>query len=265
MTPENTVWLRDAIAYYQRRRPYFYVFLRPYELLLFHREQARFTPPLLDFGCGDGFFARFLFQPGQVNYGVDRDPAVAPAAQTVYRQVVLCEEDRIPLPADSIGAIFSNSVFEHLTAPDAALRELHRLLQPGGRLYASVIVKQWERDLWGANVFGAWYARYMRRVQRHHALLEPDEWSARFARAGFQIEQRRGYLNAACVRLVDRYHYLSLPSLLGRALWRRWDHPLARRYNRMLARLRAPVLSSFPEAGDASPCFFFELYKSKEL
>jgi SAM-dependent methyltransferase len=41
------------------------------------------------------------------------------------------------LPSASFGAVFSVAVFEHLLEFDACLAEMHRLLVPGGRVYAA--------------------------------------------------------------------------------------------------------------------------------
>jgi SAM-dependent methyltransferase len=41
------------------------------------------------------------------------------------------------LPADSFGAIFSVAVFEHLGSFERCLAEMHRLLIPGGQVYAA--------------------------------------------------------------------------------------------------------------------------------
>jgi SAM-dependent methyltransferase len=43
--------------------------------------------------------------------------------------------DRIPLPDNSVDLAISQEVFEHVPDPMACLREVHRVLKPGGKAY----------------------------------------------------------------------------------------------------------------------------------
>jgi SAM-dependent methyltransferase len=47
---------------------------------------------------------------------------------------------RLPLRDRSLDVVFSNSVFEHLAAPELVMREAARVLRPGGVAYVSVAI-----------------------------------------------------------------------------------------------------------------------------
>jgi ubiquinone/menaquinone biosynthesis C-methylase UbiE len=96
---------------------------------------------LLDCGCGPGSmtlgFAQ-LVSPGTV-IGVDQEPsqirvAIATAAQ---QQITNAEFQtgsiyQLPFPDHKFDAVFCHALLEHLQHPIIALRELFRVLKPGG-------------------------------------------------------------------------------------------------------------------------------------
>lgn len=254
----------QAITYYRTHRPYFYVFLRPYELFLFHKVASGFQDPVLDFGCGDGFFARFLFAPGRIAYGVDNDPAIVADARQVYQTVLLSDHARIDLPSDSIQTIFSNSVFEHLREPGPMMHELVRILQPGGKMFLTITVQPWEDALWGVRLFGPRYQRWWRKIQRHHSLWSAQAWEKLFQQAGMQVVQKMGYLSGKAVRLVEIYHYLCVPALIIRKMGGRWEYPLNRMLNAMFAHLTCPTMLENALPAINAPCYFFELEKTAQ-
>ncbi|MBN1879873.1 methyltransferase domain-containing protein [bacterium] len=218
VTERDHACFNRAVELYRRHRHYFYSFLRPIEVVLFSRVQDRFNPPVADFGCGDGFFAGVLAPPGAFEYGIDTDPVALESARAVYQSVIQNRGSVIDLPSGSIATIISNSVLEHLLEPARTLQELNRILRPGGRLFASITLKNWEDCLCGACVFGNLYKRFFRTIQRHHALHDIPAWSEWFSEAGFRISSITGYLDPQTVRTIEIFHYLGLPTLAAEKL-----------------------------------------------
>jgi SAM-dependent methyltransferase len=263
MSADTRLYDQD-IRHWLSSRHYFYVFLRPVELSLFRTVQNRFEPPVADFGCGDGFFASNLASPGTYAYGIDNNPRIVKAAQNVYQSVVIMRNSSVDLPSESIGTIISNSVFEHLHDPHHTLGELYRILQPGGRLFATVTLSNWDTCFYGTRLFGNAYRRFMRFVQRHVSLFDAATWRRMFNAAGFKVVSQTGYLDRRTVRLIERYHYLCLPSLAEGVLPARMKQTVIHQLNSLYYRLNPPLMDT--AAADAnsiqeSPCGFFELEK----
>lgn len=104
---------------------------------------------LADIGCGaDGVMDLGVFQQGHPStlVGFDLNPVdrsmllTRAAARGVATrlpdglQFRVCDVDRLPADDNSFDHVFSWSAFEHITRPLPVLREIHRILRPGGML-----------------------------------------------------------------------------------------------------------------------------------
>ena len=82
----------------------------------------------LDVGCGTG---RHL-DPGDA--GVDLDHARLLAARERYRLVAVAEAHALPFPDGSFATVYAIRMLNDAGRIDLVLREIHRVLAPGGRL-----------------------------------------------------------------------------------------------------------------------------------
>lgn len=94
---------------------------------------------LLDAGAGECQFRRFCDHMVYVSQDLSEyDGSGAEGLQTgtwdTSRIDIVCDINAIPEPDGSFDAIMCTEVFEHLPEPTVALRELARLLRPGGDL-----------------------------------------------------------------------------------------------------------------------------------
>ena len=152
---------------------------------------------LLDFGCGTGAFLEHLERFGNVS-AVDSDPSAVAFCHTRGRAEVKLVPPGAPLPfADgTFDLVTSLDVIEHIDDDVGALRELRRVLRPGGRLLVAVPAFMF---LWGRqDEVAHHHRRYTARTLRH-ALSE----------SGFEVD-RTSYFNTilfppiAAVRLARR-------------------------------------------------------------
>jgi SAM-dependent methyltransferase len=104
---------------------------------------SRFLRPtarVLDFGCGDGAHASSFVLSKQCRYsGVDVSEHAVAMCRAKGLGALTCSPDAaLPFDSASFDNVLSFEVLEHLFEPAAALREIHRVLQPQGRLIGSV-------------------------------------------------------------------------------------------------------------------------------
>jgi SAM-dependent methyltransferase len=92
----------------------------------------------LDLACGDGLVGATLARMGYRVSALDLRPdRFSPEARSAGVAFFAGDAQHTNLPAGSVDVIFSFDAFEHFLDPPAVLREAHRLLKPGGVLYAS--------------------------------------------------------------------------------------------------------------------------------
>jgi len=96
---------------------------------------------VLDAGCGTGRALpplRAAVGPSGVVVGADLTPAMLEAAVRAGRDregcLLLADVAALPLRPESLDAVFAAGLIAHLAQPEANLRELARVVRPGGTL-----------------------------------------------------------------------------------------------------------------------------------
>ncbi len=212
--------MKDYLQKYLRERPLFLALIRAREVLLFS-QLPRFGKPILDLGCGDGFFAKIAF--GKLDVGVDvEDSRISEVQDGTYGKIVTYDGKKLPFDDKSFGTVVSNCVLEHIPNIDQVLRETGRVTKPGGRFVTTVMTASWEKNLVGSVLLGNAYVTWMKKKQVHFNLLSSAQWEEKFKKAGFEVVQKTGYLSPAACRLMDIAHYISVPSLITRTIFGKW-------------------------------------------
>jgi ubiquinone biosynthesis O-methyltransferase len=137
---------------------------------------------VLDAGCGDGKLACVMASRGAEVTGIDSDPAMLAAARSraekarIEARFLEGRIERLPVPDASFDAVMAITVLCFVPDAAAALREMARVLRPGGRL---VIGELGRWSLWAAirrvrGWFGSptWRAARFRTAAELRALAE---------------------------------------------------------------------------------------------
>lgn len=185
--------------------------------------------PVLDLGCGSGEFASLALE-GRIEMGVDVDArALGKAERTGRYGAVRCADAaRLPFADEQFQTVLAVSVLEHLTEPSLALAEALRVLRPGGRFVATIVLADLHNYLFyprllrrfGAAGLANGYCRLQDHLLRHRTLLSRSGWQELFSAAGFQAFAARSIVTPQLTASWDRLLLSALPYRLGlRCAW----------------------------------------------
>jgi SAM-dependent methyltransferase len=220
---------RDFLRPHLQSLPIHRAMLRAVEARLFAELAPDLAEPIIDLGSGDGTFVE-IAMPGKAVFGIDPIVSDTHEAQQrhVYRGLSVANGAALPFASGSFASAISNCVLEHVVPLDATLREVARVLRPGGRFVASVVGNRFPQDLLGtrllelAGLDGSRYGRWFNKISHHYNTLSAEEWTHHFWQAGLDVEMWRPYFSAAALKLFDASHYYGAPALLTRRLTGRW-------------------------------------------
>lgn len=162
----------------------------------------------LDLGCGDGILTDILFErigrkPSLV--GIDPDPLETDAARKYdfYVRLHTVGGSDIPEKAATFDYVLSNSVLEHIPDLEPVIKEVGRVLKPGGKFYFTVPCPNFHDNLSGSWAPGAKREQYLRSLDRrlaHFNYLSPGDWSELCGRHRLEVDTVHGYLGRKATR-----------------------------------------------------------------
>ena len=109
---------------------------------LFKRYSLGVGVKFLDIGCGRGEFLKGFIECGVDGYAVDQSSAVKKYYPDVKLRNSDIENEGIPYPDNFFDVVYSKSVIEHFHYPERLIKEMYRVLKPGG--LAITLCPSWE-------------------------------------------------------------------------------------------------------------------------
>jgi len=127
---------------------------------------------LLDIGCGTGILLERIAQaqPEAVLTGVDPSPEMLTLARARLQARAALHEghsEQLPFPDATFQVVVSTSAFHYFHDHERAVREMHRVLRPGGLL----VLTDWCGDFLSSRVRAWW----LERLGRGHFEMFPAD------------------------------------------------------------------------------------------
>ncbi len=205
--------------------------------LKYFRRMKPLSPRLkvLDVGCGPGIFSEFMIEQGVDVVGVDIDPALVGAAQTRLAArgaaplFIVGRVERLAFRDGAFDMCVANSILEHAADWEATLREVTRVLKPGGLLvfYTTNRLHPFQCEINGFPFYPWIPARLKTRILREIMKRRPDmvNYTQFPAIHWFTYEQLRRFLDRLGYAVSTRLDLVDASDLKG---WKATARPTLR-------------------------------------
>lgn len=188
---------------------------------------AKIKRPVLDVGCGFGEFAGVFFER-QVEMGVDVDyrELVNAAKSKKYRNLIRADVRKLPFESGRFSSVISVSTLEHIAGAGQVLKEIFRVLKPGGLLAFTVVTDKWDKHVFyglllrkiGLSRLGDEYRLFFNKVFKHKTLISKKNWEKHVLDAGFEIEESKEIASPKIATFFDLFLITAWPSQVYKLL-----------------------------------------------
>ncbi|MCR4396675.1 MAG: methyltransferase domain-containing protein [Candidatus Saccharicenans sp.] len=168
---------------------------------------------ILDVGCGDGFYTEKIARKGAEATGIDiRKKALVRARKRCSSQKLRFMEmdaEELDFPENYFDKVISFCVIEHLQDDEKTLRQIARLLKPGGRLFLSA-------DSLSNPGLRAEEKESHRRRYRVNQFYDREVVSGKLQQAGLKLERSQFVLSSPLALALARFSWRldDLPAVL---------------------------------------------------
>jgi ubiquinone/menaquinone biosynthesis C-methylase UbiE len=174
---------------------------------------------VLDLGCGRGGMVELFWQKVGLAAGMDPDARSLADHRAPGMPVVGGRGENIPFAADSFDLVVCVWVLEHLRSPETVLREVRRVLRPGGHFV--FLTPNLRNPLLAFNRLGRALPQLQRRlVPRFYGRVEADTFPVQYranTEGAIRSLVERAGLEVAALRAVPDPTYLAFNSFMFRA------------------------------------------------
>ncbi|MGF7217306.1 2-polyprenyl-6-hydroxyphenyl methylase/3-demethylubiquinone-9 3-methyltransferase [Spirosoma lacussanchae] len=169
---------------------------------------------LLDVGCGGGILAEAFAQMDMQVVGIDPSASAIDTArhhagqQELPITYVVGEGERLPFADASFDYVSCCDVLEHVRDVDTVIREISRVLKPGGLFFYDTVNRTWLSWLFLIKIAQDWPRwSFMQPDQhRYDRFITPAELSQTLKQVGIVNQQTRGMV--ADYNVLKTLYYL---------------------------------------------------------
>ncbi|MGE0385228.1 MAG: methyltransferase domain-containing protein [Gammaproteobacteria bacterium] len=159
------LYLRDRLGLFDAALPRHVLHIAP-ERRLFDRIR---TQPHVKYICGDKFMPGYKYDPSVIDVDITR----------------------LQFPENSFDLVICNHVLEHVPDDAAGMRELNRVLKPGGAAILQVPISANSAETFEDAAVASPDERERVYGQNDHLRLYGQDYGERLARAGFTVARER--------------------------------------------------------------------------
>ena len=176
----------DDVEYFNRRSLTYensleqWLFFDRFQRRVLNMVEKGYSPnTILDVGCGTGRLLRKAreYWPKTQLIGVDPAAGMIENARRLMpdAKFYVSQAESLPLPDASVNLVFSTASFHHWQDQEKGLREIKRVLQPGGLLFLADV----------------WPPLGLSKLIRHFRTNNPSAIRETLMHAGFQVRDQR--------------------------------------------------------------------------
>jgi len=165
----------------------------------------------LDLGCGTGNYTLELGRRGFDVVGLDASEKMVEIARRKGARCLVGDAYSLPFPDESFDLVVSITMFEFIHRPDVVVREIRRVLKPGGEV---IIGTMNGRSAWF--LFKRLKSLFVETAYRYARFYTPAELEGLLREAGFA-----GVKSAGVIFFPSWWPFLGVAEKLDARCWER--------------------------------------------
>lgn len=176
-----------------------------------------FKRPILDIGCGDGYFTSQLFKVVDAGIDISSHELKMGKDKHIYNKLDLGDARRMPYKGDSYNTVFSNCVVEHIPNIGEVLSEVHRIMRKKAKFIFTTITPNFSKNLLFRNKS---YVNWRNNTYSHENIYSEQKWKSLLKKHNLKFISAQYYISPRTLRFNDicevNIGKVNINSIIGR-------------------------------------------------